>query len=352
MRKVARTVLWILAGVVAAAVVAASGYVIRNMTYASWDARGVERAGFVEKQVEVNGTRLNYAEGPDNGPALLLIHGQLMDWRNWSRVLPDLSQRYHVFAVDCHGHGGSADVPAKYTANAIAADMASFLTQVVGEPATVAGHSSGGLIAARLAAEAPQLVRGVVLEDPPFFSSVLPRAEKTFNHVGLATTAHSFLASGERDFTAYFIRHDVVWDLFKGLKDRVQKNALSYRDGHPGEPVKIFYMPPDLNEMLRPMDAYDPRFAEAFYDNSFHRDFDHAATLSRITVPTVLIHTNWSFDDDGVLLAAMSGDDAAKARSLLRDVEFVKVDTGHAFHFEDPDRFEQIVTDFERRQRN
>lgn len=49
MRKVARTALWISVGLAAAAVVAATGYVIRNMTYASWDARGVERAGFVEK---------------------------------------------------------------------------------------------------------------------------------------------------------------------------------------------------------------------------------------------------------------------------------------------------------------
>lgn len=62
------------------------------------------------------------------------------------------------------------------------------------------------------------------------------------------------------------------------------------------------------------MQAYDPRFGEAFYDNSFHKNFDHADTLKRISAPAVLIQTNWSYDDRGVLLAAMDGKDAECAR--------------------------------------
>jgi pimeloyl-ACP methyl ester carboxylesterase len=280
---------------------------------------------------------------------VLLIHGQLTDWRSWNRVLPALSKRYHVFAVDCYGHGGSAHTPDKYSGRALAADMGHFLSQVVGEPATVAGHSSGGLVAAILAADAPELVRAVVLEDPPFFSSVLPRAAKTFNFVGLASTAHDFLASGETDFTAYFIRHAAIWDLFGGLKDRLQNISLSYREDHPGKPVKFLALPPTFNEMFRAMDLYDPRFGEAFYDNSFHARLDHAQTLARINVPAALIHANWSYDDNGILLAAMDGDDAERARSLLQDVEFYRVDTGHGFHFEDPDRFDVVLRDLENR---
>jgi pimeloyl-ACP methyl ester carboxylesterase len=192
-------------------------------------------------------------------------------------------------------------------------------------------------------------VRGVVLEDPPFFSSVLPRATKTFNYVGLASTAHDFLASGEEDFTAYFIRHAAIWELFGGLKDRLQNMAVSYHKDHPGEPVKFLALPPTFNEMFRAMDSYDPRFGETFYDNSFHVNFDHAQTLAQISVPAVLIHANWSYDDTGILLAAMDGDDAARARSLIRDVEFYRVDTGHGFHFEDPDQFDKILRDLENR---
>ncbi|HEY6737833.1 MAG TPA: alpha/beta hydrolase [Actinopolymorphaceae bacterium] len=345
-RKWPRRVLWISAGLVVAVALAGTWYVVRNLNYDRWDRAKVDEAGFVERQVEINGTRLNYAEGPDNGPALLLVHGQVTDWGAYNRVLPELSQDFHVFAVDCHGHGKSERAPEKYNAKAMAADFRQFLRQVVKEPAVVSGHSSGGLVAAVMAAEAPDQVRGVILEDPPFFSSVHPRAEKTFNQVALATTAHEFLRSGEKDFTSYHIRHDAIWDLFQGLKNRVQQDALSYRRDHPGEPTKIFYMPPELNEMFRAMDSYDPRFGEAFYDNSFHDGFDHAETLARIEVPAVLIHTNWRYDENGVLQAAMDGKDAERARSLLRDVEFHKVDTGHSFQFEDPGHYIRIARDF------
>ena len=71
-------------------------------------------AGFSEKRAEVDGATINYAEGPNNGPALLLIHGQGMEWEDYARALPELAKRYHVFAIDCFGHGESAHDPALY----------------------------------------------------------------------------------------------------------------------------------------------------------------------------------------------------------------------------------------------
>lgn len=345
--------LLIIAGIVVVVPAALfGGYVWNNLTYADRDADAVADAGFVEKQVTINGSKVNYAEGPDNGPALLLIHGQSVDWRSWSKNLPALAERYHVFAVDCYGHGGSAHVPEKYTAVALAADLRTFLDQVVGEPATVAGHSSGGLIAAGIAAEAPELVRGLVLEDPPFFSTLMPRAKQTFNYVGLATNAHDFLASGEQDFVEYSLRHSPIWDLFGDLGPTVQNTALNYRADHPGEPVKIFYMPPSLNEAFRYLDDYDPRFGDTFYTGSFNDGFDHAKTLAAITVPVAQIHVKPRYDDNGVLQAATSDEEAQRMRSLLKDVEFYRSDGGHGFHFEDPDRFDDIIADLEARTAN
>ena len=39
-------------------------------------------SGFTEKQATVNGATINYAEGPNNGPALVLVHGQGMEWED------------------------------------------------------------------------------------------------------------------------------------------------------------------------------------------------------------------------------------------------------------------------------
>nr|WP_315990523.1 alpha/beta hydrolase [Desulforamulus aquiferis] len=98
-----------------------------------------------------------------------MIHGQGVTWENYSVVLPELSEYYHILAVDCHGHGKSSKNPEKYSAEEMGKDFVWFLKKVVGEPMVVSGHSSGGLLAAWLAANSPENILGIVLEDPPFF---------------------------------------------------------------------------------------------------------------------------------------------------------------------------------------
>src|SRR5262249_2106816 len=47
-------------------------------------------------------------------------------------------------------------------------DAVSFLRDEIKRPAVVYGHSLGAMVAAAVATEAPDLVRAVILEDPPF----------------------------------------------------------------------------------------------------------------------------------------------------------------------------------------
>jgi alpha-beta hydrolase superfamily lysophospholipase len=105
------------------------------------------KAGILEKNVKVGDINFHYAEGPNNGPALLLLHAQLLDWYAYSSVLPELSTKFHVFAVDYPGHGRTT-YPANYpmTANQIGGDLANYILTVVGEPTYVTGNSSGELL--------------------------------------------------------------------------------------------------------------------------------------------------------------------------------------------------------------
>ena len=351
-RIVIRSVLTLLA----TCTLIAGVYLTGNVTSHEWSDREARAAGFTERRATVDGTRLNYAEGPDNGPALLLIHGQMTSWQHWNRVLPELAENYHVYAVDCHGHGGSARTPERYNAVSMSADMHTFVTDVIGEPATVAGHSSGGLVAAHLAANAPELVRSVFLEDPPFFSSVLPRAKKTVNWVDLSTVAHRYLTDGHQDtgpdFTEFYLRHTTNWELFEEAGKPLRTSMVAAYERNPDEPATLPYMPPVWNETFTALESYDPAFGQTFYDSSFHDGFDHAETLAAIKVPAMLVHTNWQYDDKGILLGAMNGADADRARSLLPNGEFEKVDSGHGFHFEQPDRFVALMTKLESRTGN
>jgi pimeloyl-ACP methyl ester carboxylesterase len=105
------------------------------------------------------------------GPTVLLLHGLSAARTSWdavrSHVAASLGAR--VFAIDHRGHGESARTPGHYGVDDYAADAAAFVEQVVGGPVAVVGHSLGGLVAAHLAAERPELVSAAYLEDPPLY---------------------------------------------------------------------------------------------------------------------------------------------------------------------------------------
>lgn len=71
--------------------------------------------GFIENQFNTGEVLLNYVEGPENGDPLLLIPGQMESWQGYKLVIPELSQRFHVFVVDLRGHGKSTHTPRSYS---------------------------------------------------------------------------------------------------------------------------------------------------------------------------------------------------------------------------------------------
>lgn len=306
--------------------------------------RPVWKAGYTEKDAVLpDGTVLHYAEGPANGkPPLLLIHGQTGAWQSYAAVLPALSRDYHVFAVDCHGHGKSSRTPGRYTAKAIGQDFVWFLKHVAGTPAVVSGHSSGGLLAAWLAANAPGDVSGAVLEDPPFFSTEQgTRWESSFAYVDTYAPMHAFLnQEDEKDWTVYYLKH-AAWGRFVPEKTmrKMIDYGVKYRKTHPGKPLRYWFLPDSINRMFRFFDQYDLRFGDAFYDGSWFMDYQQSDVLHRIACPTVLIHTKWSYSDDGILMAAMSGEDAKRASALLQKSRLIYIDSGHEAHNEKPGEF-------------
>lgn len=329
--------------ILAAGLGAAAFYIGRNTTYWQCARRKLDRAGFVEKSVMIDGAKLNYAQGPKNGPPLVLIHGQMKDWTTYMRVLPELAEHFQVYAVDCYGHGRSDRAVERYSNVAMGRDLATFLRTVVAEPAFVSGNSSGGLLGIQIANEAPELVRKLILEDPPLFSSLHPRFADTAGY-DLPHIAHDFLNSDETDFPAYYVSQSAFIDLFGDLAPTMIRSALAQRAQHPPQPIRWWYMPPAMNDMFRVLDQYDPRIGEAFYTGAWHTDFDHAEALAALRVPTVLIHANWQLDESGTtMLGAMDAREAARAAELIDDVDFRRVDAGHAVHFDAPRLYIKIL---------
>lgn len=107
---------------------------------------------------------LNLAEGPANGPLLLLLHGFTNRWQVFDSILPALIPRWRVVTFDFRGHGQSGRAPG-YSADGFYQDGAAVLAYSASESAVLLGHSMGGSIALHLAQNFPQKVRAVVAGD-------------------------------------------------------------------------------------------------------------------------------------------------------------------------------------------
>lgn len=71
--------------------------------------RSIKKAGFNEKIFDVGQqVKLNYVEGLNHGRTLVLIPAQIVNWENYYKVLPELSKKFRVYAVDIRGHGKSS----------------------------------------------------------------------------------------------------------------------------------------------------------------------------------------------------------------------------------------------------
>ena len=111
---------------------------------------------------EVNGTRLSY-EIVGQGPAVILIHGGLVDSRLWDDQMNDFSKQCRVVRYDLRGFGKSADASEPFSH---IEDLRALLDFLKIERATLVGLSLGGIIAADFALEYPERVDRLVLVGP------------------------------------------------------------------------------------------------------------------------------------------------------------------------------------------
>lgn len=122
---------------------------------------------FTQRQITGGDGPLNVMYGPRNGPPLVFLHGVGRSWQDFHMLLPALAWRWQVVGLDFRGHGLSARTPGKYLVHHYVRDAVAVVTDLTA-PVVIYGHSLGAMVAAAAAAEQPQRVRALVLEDPPF----------------------------------------------------------------------------------------------------------------------------------------------------------------------------------------
>lgn len=120
------------------------------------------------RAVRVNGVELHYVE-QGSGVPIIFVHGGLEDFRAWTGQVDAFSQQYRALAYSRRYNYPNSGVAfgSSYSAAVDAEDLAAFIKKLDLAPAHIVGASYGAYVALLLAAKHPELVRSLVLAEPP-----------------------------------------------------------------------------------------------------------------------------------------------------------------------------------------
>ncbi len=131
-----------------------------------------------DNYIHVNGISLHYYRTGGDKPPIVLLHGFTDNALCWTRVARILEQEYDVITVDTRGHGLSEGPTTGFSTQLRADDTTAFIQALDLHQPFLLGHSMGAATAAVVAAQHPDLVRAILLEDPPWSDRIVPVPDK------------------------------------------------------------------------------------------------------------------------------------------------------------------------------
>ncbi len=258
-----------------------------------------------------------------SGPDVILIPGLASTGEVWSRTVDRLDDRYRLHIVSVRGFGS---VPAGANTDGalvapIAAEVRRYIAvQGLQSPAVI-GHSMGGLVALRTAADAgrdlrsPQIGRVMVVDATPFFPSLISPAATVGDVEPLAQIAYQALL---------FLGDEAL---------RTQGTMLGNRLG--GASDTVF-------DTLGWQGGDRQVLAQGLYEVM---TTDLRNRLPDITAPVTVVY-GWSADDSSPR-AHLDSLFAAGYRNLPRPARFERIEGAeHMVMIDQPARFVAAVTRF------
>jgi non-heme chloroperoxidase len=249
-----------------------------------------------------SGVELEVAEaGASTGTPVLFLHGYIDSWFSFSAILERLPPGVRAIVPSQRGHGDSDRPVCCYGIGDFAADALELLDALGIERAAVVGHSMGSFVAQRIAADRPDRVTRLVL-------------------IGSGSTLQTELLIGFAEFV-----EQMADPIAPALIHEFQVGTVAHAPPAPfvariveesGKlPVRIW------REAMRGMVRADSR-----------------TPLSRIAVPVLIM---WGEQD--VIFPRAHQD----SLMTIRGAQLVTyAETGHAPHWERPDRVAADLTSF------
>ena len=282
--------------------------------------------GLCERSFDTGEVVLNYAEGPDNGPPFVLLHGGSGRWQYGEKFLDLVKSRWHVFAPDFRGHGKSGRGQTGYRLANYVQDTIAFLNNRVGQKAVVYGHSLGGEVAVKAAATRPDLFRALIVGDAPLSVH------------NLATEEPTHRAQNE---LWQRLAGRPVKEIIPALKDMLVRPPMDA----PPRPARDFFREdhPWFAHQALSLHQLDPAMLLPVLQGPAHMlgDYEPARMLPAITCPVLLLAAD---PREGAVLL---DDEVQMALALLPVATLVRVHgIGHPLHGPRPLQTLEAMTPF------
>ncbi len=189
-------------------------------------------------------------------PTLLFLHGLTDSGRGWPEAVRHWQERYAIISYDARGHGTSPRFTRQQLEGHpgdVMVDDALRILEQLGRPVVV-GHSLGGAVALAAATRRPDLVRGVVLEDPAPRGPDEPQSSGRGEEL-LAGIKESLAAPDEETLYAQRKRQHPQWPdtelLVTGIAEQQMDTAyLGLGDYKPTAPWTELYAAVELPTLV------------------------------------------------------------------------------------------------------
>jgi pimeloyl-ACP methyl ester carboxylesterase len=267
----------------------------------------------LDRLVMLRGLRFHYLEwGNANAKPLVLLHGYTSHAHSWDTFSRDLSQHFHIYALDQRGHGETGWTD-DYASERMVEDVEAFVSALRLSKFYLQGLSMGGRNAYGYAARHPETLEKLVIVD-----------------IGPETMA----SGGTR------IRQGAqANDVFETEEDAIQvarKNNLRA----PEAELRHRFI---NGLMLRDDGQWTYRYDKALRDPNRPRPQPdpaaHWAMLAKITCPTLLVR--------GAESDVLGADVAERMTQVIPHCQLVTVpEAGHSIPLDNPNGFIAAVKPF------
>ena len=256
------------------------------------------------------------------GPTLLLLHGVTRCGEDWQPLISMLAARWKVISLDQRGHGASPRGTG-YLVNDYVADAVRLVRDELATPLVIFGHSLGAMVAAAVAAELPQRVRGIVLEDPPFHTMG--------NRIAGSAWQTQFIGMQEAAR-----RGGTIDEITEAVAEiRLPRDDGGYmRLGEVRDRASLKWSAHCLSRI-------DPEVLAPVIEGRWLDGYDMQAVCSGIRCPTLLLQADLKAG------GALADADAETARAAIFSCRLVRfAGCGHQLHRDRPAEVLQVLEEF------